>query len=150
MLSALCVNLGKGKNSRKEDERSLEINKFIRKVSNDCKLDVIFTQDTFSKTNLDKILLVLKETGKFDLELKQFDGNSSDHVGIFINTERFEVTNIDSHQNKELEKFRKQDSEFFSETYRAIFVLVKTELPIKPFYCQAKRMVLLISKGKNI
>ena len=128
MLSALCINLGKGKNSRKEDERSSEINQFIRKVSNDCKLNVIFTQDTFSKRNIYKILKVLEETGKFDLKWKQFDGNSSDHVGIFIDTERFEVTNIESDQNKELEKFRKQDPDFFTETYRAIFVLITDKI----------------------
>ena len=125
MLSTLCINLGKGKNPRSEDERSLEIKKFIRRVSSDCKLDVIFTQDTYAKTNLYQLLNVLQEFRKYDLQWKQFDGNTSDHVGIFINTDRFEVTNIESHRDKELEKFRKQDSDFFSETYRAIFVLVK-------------------------
>ena len=71
---------------------------------------------------------VLEETGKFDLKFKQFDVNSSDHVGIFINTERFEVTNIESEQNKELEMLRKQDPDFFSETNRAIFVLVTDKI----------------------
>ena len=129
MFSALCINLDNSNKNRKgEKERSSAINQFIKKVSNDCKLDIIFTQDKYSKSNLDNLKSVLSESKEFVFERKQFDGNTSDHVGIFINTERFEVSNIEKHQNKELEKFRNHDSEFFIETHRAIFVLVEDKI----------------------
>ena len=126
MLSALSINLSNSNGNKKSaSDRRATINKFIQDVSNEKTLDFIFTQDKCSIINLKFVLQNLRKLREFDLHFKQYDGNSSAHVGIFINTERFEVTNIEKDTNSELFKLRKEKSDFFTDRNRAILLLVK-------------------------
>ena len=129
MISALCINLGKGKTELPEAERSAKIEQFIQTVAAENKPDVVFSQDAYATKNLERIIPALSnniERSSFVLKKNIINENTKDHVGVFFNENIFEIIDIENECRRVLENKRIAKSDFFNEDKRAIFVLAKT------------------------
>ena len=130
MISALCINVGKGETKVSEGERSCKIKEFVQQVAAKYKPDVVFSQDAFANKNLGKLIPALSnniEGSCFVLKKSVINENSKDHVGIFLNESNFTIENIDKDCMKVLQNLRLENNGFFDEDKRAIFVLGKTK-----------------------
>ena len=128
MISALCINLGKGKTEVSEGERSSYIESFVQQVAADHKPDVVFTQDAYSKKNLEKLIPALANNIEgSSFVLKKNVINDPDHVGIFLNENKFKIKNIEKECMQALQKLRLGKNDFFTEDKRAVFVLAETK-----------------------
>ena len=87
-------------------------------------------QDCYSAKNRKRLIQVLNNNipkSNFEQEQKSI-GSGGDHVGIFINLNKFEnVRSLDNLYQKVLTKNRKTKKDFFTETARAIFLSVEAK-----------------------
>ena len=84
-------------------------------------------QDCYSAKNRKRLIQVLNNNipkSNFEQEQKSI-GSGGDHVGIFINLNKFEnVKSLENLYQKVLTGIRKTNKDFFTETARAIFLSV--------------------------
>ena len=148
MISALCINVGKGETKVSEGERSCKIEEFVQQVAAKYKPDVVFSQDAFANKNLEKLIPALSnniEGSCFVLKKNVINENSGDRVGIFLNESNFTIENIDKECMKALQNLRLEKNDFFDEDKRAIFVLGKQKVGVKDSYFQASMQKRIIS-----
>jgi len=130
MISALCINLGKGKTEMNEADRSTKIDQFIQSVAAEYQPDIVFSQDAYATKNLGKIAPALSNNivrSSFVLKKNVINENTKDHVGIFINENIFKIIDIEKECLMVLENKRVSDLQFFNEDKRAIFALVQSK-----------------------
>eukprot|EP00092_Neocalanus_flemingeri_P097937 GFUD01124869.1.p1 GENE.GFUD01124869.1~~GFUD01124869.1.p1 ORF type:complete len:132 (-),score=32.52 GFUD01124869.1:56-451(-) len=109
MISALCINLGKGKTELHEPERSSKIDDFVQNVASEYKPDIVFSQDAYATKHLEKITTNLSnniEGSRFVLKKNVINENTKDHVGIFLNEKIYQIIDIENECRKVLENKR--------------------------------------------
>lgn len=129
MISCVSINLGRGKTDVLEGERSSNIEEFVKKLAGEHQPDVVFSQDSYANTHLQKLVPALTnniEGSSFVLRKNVINENSKDHVGIFLNENKFVIENIEKDCTHVLQTLRGKKLGFFDEDKRAIFLLAKT------------------------
>ena len=130
MISAVSINLGRGKSDVLEAERSDNIEEFVKKVAAEHQPDIVFSQDSFANIHIQKLIPALTNNiagSNFVLKKNVINENSKDHVGIFLNETKFNIEDIEKDCAHILQNLREQKLDFFDEDKRAIFVLAVTK-----------------------
>ena len=89
--------------------------------------DVVFSQDTFSATNLDKLRLDLENNVPDSVfTLHKINISGSDFVSIFVNSAKFTIESVAKESERVLQYRRKTTMDFFDEN-RAVFLLAQSK-----------------------
>ena len=96
---------------------AFQVLQIIRRRAAEIHPDVVFTQDTFADKNLRKMQEEMNNNVPCsEFSLTKVNINQADSVTIFVNTQKFEVYNVDKEARLVLDQERRTKISFLAET----------------------------------